>query len=84
MLYTEHTEDEIKWHIDLAGVMLDNSHFHICPFCPTEDLSGDEEVFPKEIAKWNSNDLMDKIESADAEDTPGMERSAVCVVWWEM
>ncbi|XP_070993389.1 membrane-associated phosphatidylinositol transfer protein 2-like isoform X2 [Oncorhynchus clarkii lewisi] len=36
-----------------------------------EDLSGDEEVFPKEIAKWNSNDLMDKIESADAEDTPG-------------
>uniref|UniRef100_A0A8C7VL17 DDHD domain-containing protein n=1 Tax=Oncorhynchus mykiss TaxID=8022 RepID=A0A8C7VL17_ONCMY len=44
-----------------------------------EDLSGDEEVFPKEIAKWNSNDLMDKIESADAEDTPGMERSAVCV-----
>uniref|UniRef100_A0A8C7CU00 Phosphatidylinositol transfer protein membrane associated 2 n=1 Tax=Oncorhynchus kisutch TaxID=8019 RepID=A0A8C7CU00_ONCKI len=40
-----------------------------------EDLSGDEEVFPKEIAKWNSNDLMDKIESADAEDTPGMERS---------
>uniref|UniRef100_A0A8C7CXU0 Phosphatidylinositol transfer protein membrane associated 2 n=1 Tax=Oncorhynchus kisutch TaxID=8019 RepID=A0A8C7CXU0_ONCKI len=41
-----------------------------------EDLSGDEEVFPKEIAKWNSNDLMDKIESADAEDTPGMERSA--------
>uniref|UniRef100_A0A4W5NFP0 Phosphatidylinositol transfer protein membrane associated 2 n=1 Tax=Hucho hucho TaxID=62062 RepID=A0A4W5NFP0_9TELE len=41
-----------------------------------EDLSGDEEVFPKEIAKWNSNDLMDKIESADAEDTPGMERNA--------
>uniref|UniRef100_A0A673ZCT3 Phosphatidylinositol transfer protein membrane associated 2 n=1 Tax=Salmo trutta TaxID=8032 RepID=A0A673ZCT3_SALTR len=36
-----------------------------------EDLSGDEEVFPKEIAKWNSDDLMDKIESADAEDTPG-------------
>uniref|UniRef100_A0A673ZG88 Phosphatidylinositol transfer protein membrane associated 2 n=1 Tax=Salmo trutta TaxID=8032 RepID=A0A673ZG88_SALTR len=41
-----------------------------------EDLSGDEEVFPKEIAKWNSDDLMDKIESADAEDTPGMERNA--------
>uniref|UniRef100_A0A673ZG58 Phosphatidylinositol transfer protein membrane associated 2 n=1 Tax=Salmo trutta TaxID=8032 RepID=A0A673ZG58_SALTR len=40
-----------------------------------EDLSGDEEVFPKEIAKWNSDDLMDKIESADAEDTPGMERN---------
>ncbi|XP_041756997.1 membrane-associated phosphatidylinositol transfer protein 2 isoform X1 [Coregonus clupeaformis] len=36
-----------------------------------EDLSGDEDIFPKEIAKWNSNDLMDKIEAADAEDTPG-------------
>uniref|UniRef100_A0A7N6FKT4 DDHD domain-containing protein n=1 Tax=Anabas testudineus TaxID=64144 RepID=A0A7N6FKT4_ANATE len=28
-----------------------------------EDLSDGEEVFPKEIAKWNSNDLMDKIEA---------------------
>ncbi|XP_031676702.1 membrane-associated phosphatidylinositol transfer protein 2 isoform X9 [Oncorhynchus kisutch] len=36
-----------------------------------EDLSDDEQVFPKEIAKWNSNDLMDKIEAADAEDNPG-------------
>ncbi|XP_071776515.1 membrane-associated phosphatidylinositol transfer protein 2-like isoform X1 [Centroberyx gerrardi] len=36
-----------------------------------EDLSDNEEVFPKEIAKWNSNDLMDKIEAADAEGTPG-------------
>uniref|UniRef100_A0A8C7NTF6 DDHD domain-containing protein n=1 Tax=Oncorhynchus mykiss TaxID=8022 RepID=A0A8C7NTF6_ONCMY len=35
-----------------------------------EDLSDDEQVFPKEIAKWNSNDLMDKIEAADAEDNP--------------
>ncbi|AWP07143.1 putative membrane-associated phosphatidylinositol transfer protein 2-like [Scophthalmus maximus] len=34
-----------------------------------EDLSDGEEVFPKEIAKWNSNDLMDKIETADAEET---------------
>ncbi|KAK0150959.1 Membrane-associated phosphatidylinositol transfer protein 2 [Merluccius polli] len=32
-----------------------------------EDLSDNEEVFPKEIAKWNSNDLMDKI--GDAEGT---------------
>uniref|UniRef100_A0A665WCY7 Phosphatidylinositol transfer protein membrane associated 2 n=1 Tax=Echeneis naucrates TaxID=173247 RepID=A0A665WCY7_ECHNA len=30
-----------------------------------EDLSDGEEVFPKEITKWNSNDLMDKIEAAD-------------------
>uniref|UniRef100_A0A7N6F9Q5 DDHD domain-containing protein n=1 Tax=Anabas testudineus TaxID=64144 RepID=A0A7N6F9Q5_ANATE len=36
-----------------------------------EDLSDGEEVFPKEIAKWNSNDLMDKIEAADTEETPG-------------
>lgn len=36
-----------------------------------EDLSDGEEVFPKEIAKWNSNDLMDKIEAADTEDAPG-------------
>uniref|UniRef100_A0A3P9QBP5 Phosphatidylinositol transfer protein membrane associated 2 n=1 Tax=Poecilia reticulata TaxID=8081 RepID=A0A3P9QBP5_POERE len=28
-----------------------------------EDLSDGEEVFPKEIAKWNSNDFMDKIET---------------------
>ncbi|XP_058492089.1 membrane-associated phosphatidylinositol transfer protein 2-like isoform X4 [Solea solea] len=36
-----------------------------------EDLSDSEEVFPKEIVKWNSNDLMDKIETTDAEETPG-------------
>ncbi|XP_047197475.1 membrane-associated phosphatidylinositol transfer protein 2 isoform X6 [Hippoglossus stenolepis] len=36
-----------------------------------EDLSDNEEVFPKEIAKWNSNDLMDKIEAADTEETTG-------------
>ncbi|XP_034547430.1 membrane-associated phosphatidylinositol transfer protein 2-like isoform X2 [Notolabrus celidotus] len=36
-----------------------------------EDFSDSEEVHPKEIAKWNSNDLMDKIEAADADETPG-------------
>nr|XP_046243448.1 membrane-associated phosphatidylinositol transfer protein 2-like isoform X2 [Scatophagus argus] len=36
-----------------------------------EDFSDGEEVLPKEIAKWNSNDLMDKIEAADTEETPG-------------
>eukprot|EP00064_Thunnus_orientalis_P018573 superscaffoldBa00004324_g18674 len=35
-----------------------------------EDLSDSEEVFPKEITKWNSNDLMDKIEAADTDETP--------------
>lgn len=43
-------------------------------FSFAEDLSDGEEVFPKEIAKWNSNDLMDKIEAADTEETPGMTR----------
>uniref|UniRef100_A0A4W5S1N1 Phosphatidylinositol transfer protein membrane associated 2 n=1 Tax=Hucho hucho TaxID=62062 RepID=A0A4W5S1N1_9TELE len=45
-----------------------------------EDLSDDEQIFPKEIAKWNSNDLMDKIEAADTEDTPGMETNTVCCI----
>ncbi|XP_037633620.1 membrane-associated phosphatidylinositol transfer protein 2-like isoform X5 [Sebastes umbrosus] len=36
-----------------------------------EDLSDGEEVFPKEISKWNSNEMMDKIEAGDAEEAPG-------------
>ncbi|KAJ8380254.1 hypothetical protein SKAU_G00010320 [Synaphobranchus kaupii] len=36
-----------------------------------EDLSDNEEVFPKEITKWSSNDLMDKIEAADTEEAQG-------------
>ncbi|XP_043968634.1 membrane-associated phosphatidylinositol transfer protein 2-like isoform X3 [Gambusia affinis] len=35
-----------------------------------EDLSDGEEVFPKEITKWNSNDFMDKIETVDTEENP--------------
>ncbi|XP_060106116.1 membrane-associated phosphatidylinositol transfer protein 2 isoform X5 [Heteronotia binoei] len=35
-----------------------------------EDLSESEEVFPKEITKWSSNDLMDKIETPESEDVP--------------
>ncbi|XP_072581154.1 membrane-associated phosphatidylinositol transfer protein 2 isoform X9 [Vulpes vulpes] len=34
-----------------------------------EDLSDSEEIFPKDITKWSSNDLMDKIESPEPEDT---------------
>uniref|UniRef100_A0A8C9Y3Z8 Phosphatidylinositol transfer protein membrane associated 2 n=1 Tax=Sander lucioperca TaxID=283035 RepID=A0A8C9Y3Z8_SANLU len=33
-----------------------------------------EEVFQKEISKWNSNDLIDKIEAADTEETPAFPR----------
>uniref|UniRef100_A0A7N8YKR2 Phosphatidylinositol transfer protein membrane associated 2 n=1 Tax=Mastacembelus armatus TaxID=205130 RepID=A0A7N8YKR2_9TELE len=40
-----------------------------------EDLSDGEEVFPKEITKWNSNDLMDKIEAADTEENTGMMKT---------
>lgn len=38
-------------------------------FDACEDLSDTEEMFPKDITKWNSNDLMDKIESPEPEDT---------------
>uniref|UniRef100_A0A8C7BUV9 Phosphatidylinositol transfer protein membrane associated 2 n=1 Tax=Neovison vison TaxID=452646 RepID=A0A8C7BUV9_NEOVI len=34
-----------------------------------EDLSDSEEIFPKDITKWNSNDLMDEIESPEPEDS---------------
>lgn len=33
-----------------------------------EDFSDNEEIFAKEITKWSSNDLMDKIETAEAEE----------------
>ncbi|XP_060026785.1 membrane-associated phosphatidylinositol transfer protein 2 isoform X3 [Lagenorhynchus albirostris] len=41
-----------------------------------EDLSDSEEMFPKDITKWNSNDLMDKIESPEPEDTQGNQLGA--------
>uniref|UniRef100_A0A8C1RP20 Phosphatidylinositol transfer protein membrane associated 2 n=1 Tax=Cyprinus carpio TaxID=7962 RepID=A0A8C1RP20_CYPCA len=34
-----------------------------------EDLSDNEDIFAKEITKWNSNDLMDKIDTAEAEES---------------
>lgn len=48
---------------------------HVSCVAPAEDLSDSEDVLPKEIVKWNSNDLMDKIEAADTEETPGMMRN---------
>uniref|UniRef100_A0A3Q3DMW7 Phosphatidylinositol transfer protein membrane associated 2 n=1 Tax=Hippocampus comes TaxID=109280 RepID=A0A3Q3DMW7_HIPCM len=39
-----------------------------------EDFSDGEDVLPKQIAKWNSNDLMDKIEASDMEETSGTTR----------
>ncbi|KAM5313126.1 membrane-associated phosphatidylinositol transfer protein 2 isoform 6-T11 [Glossophaga mutica] len=34
-----------------------------------EDLSDSEEMFPEDITKWSSNDLMDKIEGPEPEDS---------------
>uniref|UniRef100_A0A8C2HUX5 Phosphatidylinositol transfer protein membrane associated 2 n=1 Tax=Cyprinus carpio TaxID=7962 RepID=A0A8C2HUX5_CYPCA len=36
-----------------------------------EDLSDNEDIFAKEITKWNSNDLMDKIDTTEAEESQG-------------
>ncbi|XP_039531852.1 membrane-associated phosphatidylinositol transfer protein 2 isoform X1 [Pimephales promelas] len=36
-----------------------------------EDFSDNEEIFTKEITKWSSNDLMDKIETAESEEAQG-------------
>uniref|UniRef100_A0A8C1RP62 Phosphatidylinositol transfer protein membrane associated 2 n=1 Tax=Cyprinus carpio TaxID=7962 RepID=A0A8C1RP62_CYPCA len=38
-----------------------------------EDLSDNEDIFAKEITKWNSNDLMDKIDTAEAEESQGTQ-----------
>lgn len=45
-------------------------HCAEAPLSP-EDLSDTEEMLPKDITKWNSNDLMDKIESPEPEDAQG-------------
>uniref|UniRef100_G3PSP2 Phosphatidylinositol transfer protein membrane associated 2 n=1 Tax=Gasterosteus aculeatus aculeatus TaxID=481459 RepID=G3PSP2_GASAC len=36
-----------------------------------EDFSDNEEMFAKEITKWSSNDLMDKIETMEADEAQG-------------
>lgn len=36
-----------------------------------EDFSDNEEIFAKEITKWSSNDMMDKIETAESEEAQG-------------
>uniref|UniRef100_A0AAR2KSH4 DDHD domain-containing protein n=1 Tax=Pygocentrus nattereri TaxID=42514 RepID=A0AAR2KSH4_PYGNA len=43
-----------------------------------EDLSDSEEIFSKEITKWSSNDLMDKIETAEADESQSSECTLVC------
>lgn len=36
-----------------------------------EDFSDNEELFAKDMTKWNSNDLMDKIETIEADEAQG-------------
>uniref|UniRef100_A0A3Q3IBX0 DDHD domain-containing protein n=1 Tax=Monopterus albus TaxID=43700 RepID=A0A3Q3IBX0_MONAL len=49
-----------------------------------EDFSDNEEMFPKEITKWSSNDLMDKIETIEVDEAQGgripavLQPSALC------
>lgn len=40
---------------------------------PTENIHSKEDLYPKDISKWNSNDLMDKMENPEPEDTQGNE-----------
>uniref|UniRef100_A0A671N2E0 Membrane-associated phosphatidylinositol transfer protein 2-like n=1 Tax=Sinocyclocheilus anshuiensis TaxID=1608454 RepID=A0A671N2E0_9TELE len=44
-----------------------------------EDFSDNEEIFAKDITKWSSNDLMDKIETAEAEEAQGTNSCPKCV-----
>lgn len=38
---------------------------------PAEDFSDNEELFAKDITKWSSNDLMDKIETIEVDEAQG-------------
>uniref|UniRef100_A0A8C2ERL4 Phosphatidylinositol transfer protein membrane associated 2 n=1 Tax=Cyprinus carpio TaxID=7962 RepID=A0A8C2ERL4_CYPCA len=48
-----------------------------------EDFSDNEEIFVKEITKWSSNDLMDKIETAEAEEVGSAYSHKVKFSWCE-
>ncbi|XP_070619312.1 membrane-associated phosphatidylinositol transfer protein 2 isoform X2 [Erythrolamprus reginae] len=45
-------------------------------FFDAHDMSESEEVFPKEITKWNSNDLLDTAETEEVTDDPTLESAA--------
>uniref|UniRef100_A0A671N1Z9 Membrane-associated phosphatidylinositol transfer protein 2-like n=1 Tax=Sinocyclocheilus anshuiensis TaxID=1608454 RepID=A0A671N1Z9_9TELE len=44
-----------------------------------EDFSDNEEIFAKDITKWSSNDLMDKIETAEAEEAQGTSAQHIVI-----
>lgn len=44
------------------------------PFVPSEGFSDSDEVFPKEMTKWNSNDFIDAFASpTEVEGVPGKD-----------
>lgn len=45
------------------------------PVSNAEDFSDNEEMFAKVITKWSSNDLMDKIDTIDADEAQGSRPS---------
>ena len=55
---------------------------------PSEGFSDSDEVFPKEMTKWNSNDFIDAFASPmEAEGTPGkcplsLHRPPAPPKWW--
>lgn len=44
-------------------------------FLLAEDFSDNEDLFAKDMTKWNSNDLMDKIETIEVDEAQGRESS---------
>lgn len=56
----------------MALVAVSLCHLHEkSSVCLAEDFSDNEEMFAKEITKWSSNDLMDKIETIEVDEAQG-------------
>lgn len=68
-----------------VGVSLSGSHCPVTqPLVLSEGFSDSDEVFPKEMTKWNSNDFIDAFASpVEAEGTPGKDcrPPAPCMPW---
>ena len=55
-------------HYSFKGPWVVFSSMFDSPFAfSTEDFSDNDEMFAKQISKWNSNDLMDKMEASEAQ-----------------
>lgn len=53
------------WHVEVF------QSIYISAVCLAEDFSDNEEMFAKEMTKWSSNDLMDKIETIEVDEAQG-------------